>query len=203
MVSRSRLLIERELARLGPAERRAADALALTFPETFGAGGYDLDKLAREGAYPMDLDQQDLLAYVQTAFAVTCLRDRFCCVFCGLDGLESPENYAAIQVDHLVPVRPEDPSVWDGVGDSDRFVRGYAPDNLACACRSCNSSKSNRVLGVTLAMGREARIDAASARFDRTSSPGKPHESPAKRYTTEVHQVRAFVAAYLAATRAT
>ena len=50
-------------------------------------------------------------------------RAGFRCEYCGLDFLQSPENYKLFQVDHIVP---------ESRGGSSQ------PDNLAIACMQCN-----------------------------------------------------------------
>ena len=57
-------------------------------------------------------------------------RDRFRCVYCGLDGLHSFENWLILTVDHIYP---------HAKGGSRRL------DNLVTACQPCNLLKGHRV----------------------------------------------------------
>ncbi len=57
-------------------------------------------------------------------------RDRFKCVYCGLDGLHSFENWLILTVDHIYP---------HAKGGSRRL------DNLVTACQPCNLIKGKRV----------------------------------------------------------
>jgi len=56
-------------------------------------------------------------------------RDRFCCQYCGLDGLSNFENSMVMTVDFVVP-----------------RARGgkKAASNLVAACRPCNTLKGRR-----------------------------------------------------------
>ena len=58
------------------------------------------------------------------------VRANFCCEYCGLDFLLTPENYKLFQVDHIVPI--------SGGGSIADF------DNLAVACKPCNFSFKRR-----------------------------------------------------------
>jgi 5-methylcytosine-specific restriction endonuclease McrA len=57
-------------------------------------------------------------------------RDRYCCRYCGLDGLANFENSLIMSVDFVIP----------------RAKNGKKVDsNLVTACRPCNVVKGNRV----------------------------------------------------------
>ena len=74
----------------------------------------------------------------------------FKCEYCGLDFLESPENYKLWQVDHIIPKR---------AGGTD------ALNNKAVACRQCNmdfKSKWNPV-ETTKTLSREELIERVRA----------------------------------------
>lgn len=59
-------------------------------------------------------------------------RDRYCCRYCGLDGMSSFENSLIMTVDFVVP----------------RARKGKKdPSNLVAACRPCNVIKGNKVFG--------------------------------------------------------
>jgi len=198
-MERIQQLIDDELKKLGHFELQLALALGNHFPESYGQRAYNLDRLARGWSYPGG-QVSELYAYVEATYAVTYLRDAFRCVYCEMDGLESAEHYAAMQVDHLAPVGPKDPDIWNHFPEDEWFIRGYSPDNLACACSSCNASKSNHVLKVTTLMPRPERLKRAVAaeRARRNVVRGQPSASCAPRYASEVREVAAFVAAYRA-----
>jgi 5-methylcytosine-specific restriction endonuclease McrA len=59
-------------------------------------------------------------------------RDRYCCQYCGLDGMTNFENSLVMTVDFIVPHAKK--------GKKD-------PSNLVAACRPCNVIKGNRVFG--------------------------------------------------------
>src|SRR5258708_491121 len=57
-------------------------------------------------------------------------RDRYCCQYCGLDGLSNFENSLVMTVDFVLP----------------RARKGKKdPHNLVAACRACNVIKGSRV----------------------------------------------------------
>jgi 5-methylcytosine-specific restriction endonuclease McrA len=59
-------------------------------------------------------------------------RDRYCCKYCGLDGLANFDNSLMMTVDFVVP----------------RARKGKKePSNLVAACRSCNVIKGHRLFG--------------------------------------------------------
>jgi 5-methylcytosine-specific restriction endonuclease McrA len=59
-------------------------------------------------------------------------RDRYCCQYCGLDGLANFDNSLIMTVDFVVP----------------RARKGKKePSNLVAACRSCNVIKGHRLFG--------------------------------------------------------
>lgn len=190
--------IESELKSLRPVERALARAFVDHFSSTYGSSAYDLGKLERGTSYPPGHDAA-LLDYVSLTFAHTYLRDRFACVYCELDGLKSAGAYAVIQVDHLVPVNPEDMGVWQPVPDADRFVVGYSPSNLVCACRSCNSRKSNQVVPSVGPLMPYPERRAQVVKAFRADQVGAISTKPAEVYVTQVHEAAAFVEAYKAA----
>ena len=56
-------------------------------------------------------------------------RDRYCCQYCGLDGMANFENSLVMSVDFVLP----------------RVKKGTKkPDNLIAACRACNMIKGRR-----------------------------------------------------------
>jgi hypothetical protein len=189
MTSANEQLIETTLGAISPDLRSLGDELSRLFPASYGAEAYNIQRLAREVPVPQDVNQTTLINFVRTTFAVTYLADRFKCVYCGLNGLEAADQYAVIQVDHLVPIWPKDMSVWNGVAEDQRFVLGYAPDNLACACRSCNAAKGNKILAITRDMQRMAKIERARQGLQREAGIGG-----GGRYAQEVIEVRRFVA---------
>lgn len=65
-----------------------------------------------------------------TEIARLAVRANFCCEYCGLDFLLTPDNYKLFQVDHIVPL--------SGGGSIADF------DNLAAACKPCNFSFKRR-----------------------------------------------------------
>src|SRR5271165_353863 len=59
-------------------------------------------------------------------------RDRYCCQYCGLDGMSNFENSLIMTVDFVQP----------------RARKGKkTPDNLVTACRPCNIIKGYRSFG--------------------------------------------------------
>lgn len=189
--------IEAQLSLLAGYEKVAAKVLGDHFPQTYAARAYRLERLGRGWPYPSGRDTE-LLEYVQLTFGATYLRDRFRCVYCDLDGLASPGNYAAIQIDHLVPLATESREQW---GEEELwFIRGYSPDNLACACQTCNASKSHYEHCTLRDRPRSRRIELAIRGEQRRRDivTGKPKERFAEIYNTQVHEVAAFVAAYQA-----
>jgi len=57
-------------------------------------------------------------------------RDRYCCRYCGLDGMANFENSLVMTVDFVLPRSQKG---------------GNKPDNLVAACRACNVIKGHRV----------------------------------------------------------
>jgi len=57
-------------------------------------------------------------------------RDRYCCQYCGLDGMANFENSLVMTVDFVLPRAHKG---------------GKKPENLVAACRPCNVIKGNRV----------------------------------------------------------
>jgi 5-methylcytosine-specific restriction endonuclease McrA len=56
-------------------------------------------------------------------------RDRYCCRYCGLEGMSNFENWLIMTVDFIQP----------------RAKKGKkTPDNLVTACRPCNTIKGRR-----------------------------------------------------------
>jgi 5-methylcytosine-specific restriction endonuclease McrA len=81
---------------------------------------------------PLDLMTLSLVSQpVTAAEGIRILeRDRYCCQYCGLDGIASFDNALAMSVDFVVP----------------RARKGKKdPRNLVACCRACNMIKGRRV----------------------------------------------------------
>lgn len=155
------------------------------FVGTYGLDQYRSTKLLRSLSAPHGLAPREVAAYLQIAFNVTYLRDRFRCQYCDLDGLSSAGAYGRIQVDHLVPIAPREEDVWGGISDEERFILANGPENLACACAGCNPAKGNGLFGLTPSLARDAKIKMVRQQLNLA---GKPH-----RYEQEYLGVAAFL----------
>jgi 5-methylcytosine-specific restriction endonuclease McrA len=80
------------------------------------------------------------------------VRANFCCEYCGLDFLLTPDNYKLFHVDHIVPL--------SGGGKIADF------DNLAAACNPCNFSFKRRYDPRTKAGENANRQDLINAAWE-------------------------------------
>jgi 5-methylcytosine-specific restriction endonuclease McrA len=184
----SKSVVDEELAKLPAGLRKLAGDLGVQFPDTYGIACYVPAKIAREQELPADLERGQVAEYIQLTWNATYLRDRFVCAYCGLDGRSGAAEYALLSIDHLVPIWPSDGNVWKEMNGAEVFLRANGPDNLATACRHCNSAKSNGLLGQTLVMKRDEKI----RRVQEALNPKrKPH-----RYESEVLQIKEFLERY-------